>query len=74
MRHYPEDLLDPDEVHGEQPLSPECHYCGDNKSELRVLEYDGYIPDELTCEECFSGADDGPYFDDLPLIDEQGRQ
>jgi hypothetical protein len=44
---------------------PECPYCGATQG-LRVkCDGGGYIAPEYTCEECFTGTDTGPCFDDL---------
>lgn len=47
---------------------PECPYCGATNG-LRVKNI-GYGPTgpEFTCEDCFTGTDDGPSFDDLPEV------
>jgi hypothetical protein len=44
---------------------PECPYCGATKG-LRVkCDGGGYIAPDYICEECFTGTDTGPCFDDL---------
>jgi hypothetical protein len=54
--------------HGRLPMKPECPYCGATEG-LRVLcDGGGYIPPEYTCEACFTARDDGPCFDDLPIV------
>ena len=47
------------------PRGPTCDYC-DTPDNVR-LQHDGYgpIPPSFICEECFTGTDDGPCFDDL---------
>ncbi len=50
----------------------ECDFCGDTVSELAILDYDGWAPDQLTCEECFV-SDDGPDFSDLPSLKDRDR-
>lgn len=46
----------------------ECPYCGATEG-LRVrCDGGGYIAPEYTCENCFTGQDDGPCFDDLPEV------
>lgn len=50
-------------------IIPECAYCGTTHA-LRV-ESDGCVGwalPEYICEECFSGGDTGPCFDDLPAV------
>lgn len=71
MRYNPFHL-DADEIHGDKQ-QPQCCYCGAIQAEFRVLDYDGYRPSELTCEDCFTGGDEGPCFDDLPTIEEYTR-
>jgi hypothetical protein len=45
---------------------PECPYCG-AADRLRVkCDGGGYVAPEFTCEDCFTGTDTGPSFDDLP--------
>lgn len=45
--------------------TPECPYCGAAKG-LRVkCDGGGYVAPEYTCEDCFTGTDTGPSFDDL---------
>jgi len=51
----------------------ECDFCGDKVSELSILDYDGWAQDRLTCEECFSGSDNGPAFSDLPSLQDRDR-
>lgn len=49
----------------------QCDWCGAG-SEIRVeSEGDGWkTKPSLTCEECFTGTDDGPCFDDLETAEE----
>ncbi len=50
-------------------LRPACAYCDqDDPAKLRVIDCDGYIPDDYICAECFTGTDDGPCWDDLPEL------
>jgi len=35
------------------PPDKSCSVCGEEKP-VRVLDYDGYAPNELICEDCFS--------------------
>lgn len=47
-----------------------CMFCGEDEAALRVYAY-AYVRgagDDLICEECFTGSDTGPCFDDLPEI------
>jgi len=47
-----------------------CPYCG-TRHDLRVASVDprtGYR--DLICEDCFTGTDTGPCFDDLPVLSE----
>lgn len=49
---------------------PECDYCGETEG-LRVAhEGWGKVPPGFICEECFTGEDTGPCFDDLPTVEE----
>lgn len=48
--------------------TPECAYCGATEG-LRVkCDGGGYIAPEYTCEDCFTGTDTGPCFDDLKEV------
>jgi len=51
----------------------ECDFCGAIGVDLAILDYDGWAQDRLTCEECFSGADNGPDFSDLPNVSDRDR-
>lgn len=46
------------------PPNKTCDFCGEEVP-VRLIDHDGYIPDELICEECFSHELMG--WDDLPL-------
>ena len=35
------------------PPDTSCDFCGENVP-VRLVDNDGYAPDELICEECFS--------------------
>ena len=49
---------------------PSCDWCGGG-DDIRVqTEGCRHIPAMLTCEECFTGTDDGPCFDDLQTAEE----
>ena len=45
----------------------ECAFCGEDRP-VRLLDYDGYAPDELICEDCFSH--ELASWDDLPEVKE----
>lgn len=47
---------------------PECPYCGKTTGLRQVHEGCGTVPAEYTCEGCFTATDDGPCFDDLPVV------
>ena len=51
----------------------ECDFCGAIGDALAILDYDGFAPDRLTCEECFFGSDNGPAFSDLPNVADRDR-
>jgi len=53
---------------------PTCDGCGSG-GDIRV-HTDGWgrIPPGLTCEECFTGQDDGPCFDDLQTADDYAQE
>jgi uncharacterized OB-fold protein len=54
------------------PPAPECSYCGETGVELRQIHAGmWHVPPDLTCEACFWPSDDGPCFDDLPLVSER---
>lgn len=54
----------------DEPSGPTCDYCGTDKG-VRVAHRGwGGVKDSLICEDCFTGADDGPCFDDLQLAAE----
>ena len=57
---------------------PTCDYCGTGE-DIRVncpgFYYRGKNhPAELVCEECFTGQDDGPCFDDLQTADDYAEE
>lgn len=41
-----------------------CDYC-DEEAPVRLIDNDGYVPDELICEACF--YHDVASWDDLPM-------
>jgi hypothetical protein len=45
------------------PPDTSCSYCGEH-APVRVIDNDGYAPNELVCEDCFSH--DLATWDDLP--------
>ena len=52
---------------------PQCNWCG-GIYDIRVkTEGCGHVPPVLTCEECFTGQDDGPDFDDLQTAYDYAR-
>ncbi len=57
---------------------PTCDYCGQQADDARV-HCEGFFyqgknrPATLVCEECFTGTDDGPCFDDLQPASEYYR-
>ena len=53
-------------------MSLECDYCGAIGVDLSILDYDGWAPDRLTCEECLN-SDNGPAFSDLPSLKDRDR-
>ncbi len=46
-----------------------CDLCGDNEAELRTFSFDGWVPDETWCRECY-GIHDEHEFTDVPLAQE----
>lgn len=48
--------------------TPECPYCGETKNLRIVCPAIGKCGPVYTCEDCFTGRDDGPCFDDLPEV------
>jgi hypothetical protein len=46
---------------------PECPYCGATEGLRIKCDGFGIEAPEFTCEGCFTPADDGPCFDDLPI-------
>lgn len=46
-----------------EAVDTSCSVCGEHNP-VRVLDYDGYLPNELICEDCFSH--DVMCWDDLP--------
>ena len=61
-----------------EPDGPTCDMCGD-WGEIRV-ECEGMyvkgrtLPPLMICADCFTGQDDGPCFDDLPLAADVERE
>lgn len=56
-----------------KPKSPqECAYCGTTNG-LRIYHAPppgwGRYEVDYVCADCFTGQDDGPYFDDLPEVE-----
>jgi hypothetical protein len=57
-----------------RPKSPiECAYCGTTNG-LRIHHeplpgWGERYEADYVCEDCFTGQDDGPCFDDLPEVD-----
>lgn len=47
-----------------EKVDKSCAYCGEDKP-VRVLDYDGYAPNEVICAECFSHGE--MCWDDLQL-------
>lgn len=47
----------------------ECDLCGDWHAELRLFTFDGWVPDERWCRECF-GTSREMDFTDFPIIQE----
>lgn len=46
--------------------NPECALCGTTEGLRIKCDGGGYTTPEYVCEDCFTGTDDGPSFDDLP--------
>ena len=46
-----------------------CDLCGSDEAELRLFSFDGWVPDERWCAECF-GVRDENEFRDFPLAQE----
>lgn len=51
--------------------APVCDMCGE-PGELRVFSFDGWVPDEAWCAECF-GKPEEIDFADLPLVQEAAK-
>lgn len=47
-----------------------CDLCGDDEAELRLFSFDGWVPDERWCRECFGGPHEESEFTDFPLAQE----
>ena len=53
---------------------PQCDYCG-TWGDIRVqTEGCGRIKPVLSCENCFTGQDDGPCFDDLEAAEDYAQE
>ena len=56
---------------------PTCDYCGTGE-DIRVqcpgFYYRKSHPAALVCEDCFTGQDDGPCFDDLQPVAEHEQE
>lgn len=51
----------------------ECDLCGDDKAELRLFGFDGWVPDEAWCRECYSGPHEEHEYKDFPLVQEAAQ-
>jgi len=49
---------------------PTCDWCGTGDDVRVQCEGKWHVKPVLTCEECFTGQDEGPCFDDLQPADE----
>lgn len=47
--------------------TPTCAYCDATEGLRQHHDGGGYIAPDYVCEDCFTGTDTGPSFDDLPL-------
>lgn len=47
--------------------APVCDMCGE-PGELRVFSFDGWIPDEHWCRECYGGPHEEHEWTDFPLV------
>jgi hypothetical protein len=47
---------------------PRCVGCDETKGLRMSCDGGGFVPATYVCRECFTGADDGPCFDDLPEV------
>ena len=47
--------------------TPRCEYCETTEGLRQHHDGGGYIAPDYICEDCFTGSDTGPGFDDLPL-------
>lgn len=50
----------------------ECASCGEDQAELRLLDFNGWVPNEAWCGECF-GTPEELEFKDLPLVQEAAK-
>ena len=50
----------------------ECYLCGDDTAELRLFSFDGWVPDEMWCRECY-GTQEEADFTDFPLAQEAAQ-
>ena len=39
-----------------RPTSIECYACGAT-DDLRIVDHDGYVPDDLVCADCWNAAE-----------------
>lgn len=51
----------------QSPARRECDLCGDDRAELRLFSFDGWVPDEAWCRECY-GIRDEAEFADFPIV------
>ncbi len=49
---------------------PTCDYCGAGGDVRVESEGCGRVKPSLVCEDCFTGQDDGPCFDDLQTAED----
>lgn len=50
----------------------ECDLCGDDRAELRLFSFDGWVPDEAWCRECYGTHEEHEYTD-FPLVKEAAQ-
>ncbi len=53
---------------------PTCDWCGADENIRIQTEGCGAMPALRTCEDCFTGPDDGPCFDDLQTVAEHAQE
>jgi len=58
------------EIHCDTPV---CAYCDQTEGLRQYHDGGGYIEQDYICEDCFTGTDTGPSFDDLPLANASPR-